>query len=204
MALYGQGKTRGKVGILGIDAATNQACAAISLNNSVSQEFIFHFLASQYDAIRKISNTGNQENLNGALVWSLLILLPPLPQQRAIAEALRDVDRLLSGLDRLIAKKRDLKQAAMQQLLTGKARLPGFHGEWVVKRLDQFAPLQRGFDLPTSQIKRGDYPVVYSNGIQNYHATFMVKAPGIVTGRSGTIGNVHFVKQDFWPHNTAL
>jgi type I restriction enzyme S subunit len=130
MALYGQGKTRGKVGILGIDAATNQACAAISLKNSASHEFIFYFLASQYDIIRKMSNTGNQENLNGALVRSILILLPPLPEQRAIAEALCDVDGLLGGLDRLIAKKRDLKQAAMEQLLTGQTRLPGFHGEW--------------------------------------------------------------------------
>ncbi len=61
--------------------------------------------------------------------------LPPLPEQRAIAAALSDVDALLGGLDRLIAKKRDLKQAAMQQLLTGQTRLPGFHGEWEVKRL---------------------------------------------------------------------
>ncbi|MBI2399179.1 MAG: restriction endonuclease subunit S [Xanthomonadales bacterium] len=56
-------------------------------------------------------------------------------EQRAIAEALSDVDALLGGLDRLIAKKRDLKQAAMQQLLTGETRLPGFHGEWVVKTI---------------------------------------------------------------------
>ena len=63
------------------------------------------------------------------------MLIPPLPEQRAIAEALSDVDALLGGLDRLIAKKRDLKQAAMQQLLTGQTRLPGFHGEWEVKRL---------------------------------------------------------------------
>ena len=60
--------------------------------------------------------------------------LPPSPEQRAIAAALSDVDALLGGLDRLIAKKRDLKQAAMQQLLTGQTRLPGFHGEWEVKR----------------------------------------------------------------------
>ncbi len=53
-----------------------------------------------------------------------------LPEQRAIAAALSDVDALLGGLDRLIAKKRDLKQAAMQQLLTGQTRLPGFSGEW--------------------------------------------------------------------------
>ena len=61
--------------------------------------------------------------------------MPRPPEQRAIAEALSDVDELLGGLDRLIAKKRDLKQAAMQQLLTGQTRLPGFHGEWEVKRL---------------------------------------------------------------------
>ena len=70
--------------------------------------------------------------------------LPPLPEQRAIAEALSDVDALLGALDRLIAKKRDLKQAAMQQLLTGQTRLPGFHGEWEVKKLGDIARIQRG------------------------------------------------------------
>ena len=68
--------------------------------------------------------------------------VPPLPEQRAIATALSDVDALLGGLDRLIAKKRDLKQAAMQQLLTGQTRLPGFHGEWEVKRLGDVASPQ--------------------------------------------------------------
>jgi type I restriction enzyme S subunit len=62
--------------------------------------------------------------------------LPALPEQRCISEALSDVDGLLSGLDRLIAKKRDLKQSAMQQLLTGQCRLPGFHGEWDTTTLE--------------------------------------------------------------------
>ena len=66
-------------------------------------------------------------------IYALPLPIPPLPEQRAIAAALSDVDALLGGLDRLIAKKRDLKQAAMQQLLTGQTRLPGFHGEWEVK-----------------------------------------------------------------------
>jgi len=64
--------------------------------------------------------------------------------------------------------------------------------------------LQRGFDLTNSQLKSGVYPVVYSNGINNYHSEYKVKAPGIVTGRSGTIGNVFIIEKDFWPHNTAL
>ena len=67
---------------------------------------------------------------NGRSLSVALLARPPLPEQRAIAAALSDVDALLGGLDRLIAKKRDLKQAAMQQLLTGQTRLPGFHGEW--------------------------------------------------------------------------
>ncbi|WP_396215543.1 restriction endonuclease subunit S [Gemmatimonas sp.] len=69
---------------------------------------------------------------------------PPLPEQRAIASALSDVDALLEGLTRLIAKKRDLKHAAMQQLLTGQIRLPGFHGEWEVKRLGEVSQVKTG------------------------------------------------------------
>jgi len=70
------------------------------------------------------------------MIARMPVPVPPTEaEQRAIAAALSDVDALLGGLDRLIAKKRDLKQAAMQQLLTGQTRLPGFHGEWEVKRL---------------------------------------------------------------------
>jgi type I restriction enzyme S subunit len=145
IALYGQGKTRGKTAMLGIAAATNQACAAITLHAAVSREFIFYSLVSQYERIRGLSNTGNQENLNGSLVRSIPVLLPPSDEQRAIAEALSDVDALLAGLDRLIAKKRDLKQAAMQQLLTGQTRLPGFTGKWKVMSLDELFRFSGGY-----------------------------------------------------------
>ncbi len=67
------------------------------------------------------------------------VTLPPLAEQRAIAEALSDVDALVGALEGLIAKRRDLKQAAMQQLLTGQKRLPGFSGEWEVKSLFELA-----------------------------------------------------------------
>ena len=161
MALYGQGKTRGKVGILGIEAATNQACAAISLKQKVSREFIFHFLASRYDAIRNLSNSGSQENLNGSLVRSISIPLPLEAEQRAVAAALSDVDALLGALDRLIAKKRDLKQAAMQQLLTGQTRLPGFHGEWETIRFADLADKTRPWSIVGgpfgSNLKASDY-----------------------------------------------
>lgn len=88
---------------------------------------------------------------------------PPLPEQRAIAEALSDVDALLGALDRLIAKKRDLKQAAMQQLLTGQTRLPGFHGEWEVTRLGEIADVKTGpfgSSLHESDYVRDGTPII--------------------------------------------
>jgi type I restriction enzyme S subunit len=76
--------------------------------------------------------------------------------------------------------------------------------EWENKPLKMIAPLQRGFDLPYSDIVDGCYPVVFSNGTGSFHNRYMVKGPGVVTGRSGTIGKVSYIQDDFWPHNTTL
>ncbi|WP_196767789.1 restriction endonuclease subunit S [Gallibacterium anatis] len=76
--------------------------------------------------------------------------------------------------------------------------------DWEVRKIGDFSPLQRGFDLPNSQLKNGNYPVVYSNGIGGFHNEFKVKAPGVVTGRSGTLGKIHYIEKDFWAHNTTL
>lgn len=65
--------------------------------------------------------------------------------------------------------------------------------DWELKRLKEVAPLQRGFDLPKYEIKHGEYPVCYSNGILNYHCSYKALGPGVFTGRSGTIGNVFFM-----------
>ena len=70
--------------------------------------------------------------------------------------------------------------------------------------MGEVAPLQRGFDLPVNQMTPGPYPVVMSNGIGGWHSKYMVKGPGVVTGRSGTIGSLHYIEQNFWPHNTSL
>lgn len=64
--------------------------------------------------------------------------------------------------------------------------------------------LQRGFDLPSAERKDGDIPIVASTGITGYHNEPRVQGPGVVTGRSGTLGAVHFVHEDFWPLNTSL
>ncbi len=126
MAMYGQGKTRGKVGLLAINATINQACAAITLKGNISVKFVLHVLNSMYDEIRDLSNSGGQENLSGGIIKNIILPFPPKEEQTAIANALSDMDGLLSELQNLIAKKQAIKTATMQQLLTGKTRLPAF------------------------------------------------------------------------------
>ena len=87
-------------------------------------------------------------HINLGILKRLHLPCPPLPEQRAIATALSDVDSLLAKLDQFIAKKRDLKQAAMQQLLTGQTRLPGFSGEWEMKRLGELL----SYEQPTKYL----------------------------------------------------
>jgi type I restriction enzyme, S subunit len=77
-------------------------------------------------------SSGSMPKISGEALRRMQLPVPPPPEQRAVTAVLNDVDRLLGALDRLISKKRDLMQAAMQQLLTGRTRLPGFQGEWSV------------------------------------------------------------------------
>ena len=94
-----------------------------------------------------------------------------------------------------------------ESVVTPKLRFPEFVGisKWVIKRCGDIAPFQRGFDLPSGEIVAGDTPIVYSNGVRNYHNVGMATGPGLVTGRSGTIGVLHYIKSgNYWPHNTSL
>ena len=126
IALYGQGITRGRVGILGIDAATNQACAALQCNEKILTICLFYICQNNYHAIRNLSNTGNQENLSGHLLKTFKIPLPPLPEQKKIAEILSTWDETIETVTKLIDAKKELKKGLMQRLLTGKTRFKEF------------------------------------------------------------------------------
>lgn len=103
-----------------------------------------YYLLKRFD-FKTFSGKSGVPGVNRNDLHREMVALPTdLEEQRAIATALSDVDALLGGLDRLIAKKRDLKQAAMQQLLTGQTRLPGFSGKWEVKPLGHDVTLLSG------------------------------------------------------------
>lgn len=134
----------GSLGIVGkvpreLDGANLTENADRITNITCSQDFLLHVLMSPLvqNIIDSIQTVGAQPKLALTRIRKFVIPQPPLPEQCAIADALNDVDALLAGLDRLIAKKRDLKRAAMQQLLTGQTRLPGFQGEWKKSTIGQ-------------------------------------------------------------------
>ena len=134
MAMYGQGKTRGTVAILEIDAAVNQACAAITIKNGNSK-FLFYQLKNSYQYIRKLSNTGNQENLNADIIKSYQVPWAPDEEQQRISAILTTQDKVIELKEMRLAEKQRQKKYLMLQLLTGKKRLPGFNGAWKVDRL---------------------------------------------------------------------
>lgn len=113
----------------------------------VDARFLQRVLSSStvISAIEESSVGSTMINLNQGTLRDLVIQAPDLHEQRSIATALSDVDVLLTKLDQLIAKKHDLKQATMQQLLTGQTRLPGFSEEWEMKRLGDVLRFQVGF-----------------------------------------------------------
>ncbi|MCI0612158.1 restriction endonuclease subunit S, partial [bacterium] len=76
--------------------------------------------------------------------------------------------------------------------------------KWRDDIFDNFVRLNRGFDLPESKVVPGEYPVVASTSITAYHKEFRVKGPGVITGRSGSLGTVQYISTDFWPLNTTL
>ncbi|AUB80326.1 restriction endonuclease subunit S [Candidatus Thiodictyon syntrophicum] len=115
--------------------------------------------------------------------------------------ALGDVDALLGGLDRLVAKKRNLKQAAMQQLLTGRTRLPGFHGAWEVNCLGNVAHIKTGSRNNEDKIEGGKYPFFVRSDVIERIDTYSHDCEAILVPGEGRIGSIfHYIRGRFDVH----
>ena len=149
-----------------------------------------------------------------------LFPLPPLPEQRAIANFLdrktAAIDELIRAKERLIELLQEKRQALITQAVTkgldpnvpmkdsGIEWLGEVPSHWDVRKLKYACVLQRGFDLPQSERRDGQVPVIGGGGITGFHDTMAVSSPAVVTGRYGTVGEVHFITQPCWPLNTSL
>lgn len=154
--------TRGRCAFIGAPATTNQSCLAINGTERMCTEYLYWFyrMWGQYLAFKYCQGT-KQQSYTANIVRNLPIYGPKdISEQQAIAEALNDIEGLIAGLDKKIAKKHLIKQGAMQQLLTGKKRLPGFTGDWIEIRLGDYTAMNSG-GTPSSSIPEyynGDIP----------------------------------------------
>lgn len=130
MAMYGQGKTRGQVAKLGIEASTNQACAAILLHNGHDPDFYFQFFVLEYEAIRELGNAGTQQNLSGGILKTVAVPVPPIEEQRRIARAIGTWDEAISKAEQLLSTSRRRNRSFAGALLSGRRRLVEYSNSW--------------------------------------------------------------------------
>jgi len=155
IGLAGQGKTRGTVAMNMVELCTNQSVAAILPSEEFNVEYLYHNLDFRYEELRQLSTgDGGRGGLNLNIINSVQIPLPPLPEQKAIAQVLSTSDAAVHTTEKLIAQKELRKKWLMQQLLTGKKRLMGFEGEWKEMKLSDL------FDRVTRKNIEGNTTVV--------------------------------------------
>ena len=154
LAMYGQGKTRGKVALLRIESTINQAFASIKPNKNYSTNFIFNYLDKSYEKIRDLSHGSNQDNLNLDIVKALQIPLPPLKEQEKIAEILTTWDEAITKQTELLEAKELQKKALMQKLLSGEVRFDGFSDKWKEVRIDKLFDFKKGQELSKEKLEK--------------------------------------------------
>lgn len=130
MAMYGQGKTRGQMAKLAIEAATNQNSAAILLSEDHEPDFYFHYLSSQYENIRDFGHSGGVSHLNAGLLKQIPVPVAPKLEQRRIASILATWDQAIVTTERLLANARKQRQSLMAVLLTGLRRYKDYGDRW--------------------------------------------------------------------------
>lgn len=175
--------TRGSCAIVGAEATTNQSCMALFGTNKMITEYLFHFYVNYGEMFAfKYCQGSKQQSYTGKIAKLLPVILPPtLEEQKAIATALSDTDELIASLEKLIVKKKAIKQGTMQQLLTppskGGKRLPGFSGEWLSIELGDYADITKlaGFEYSkyfNSYLDQGEIIVIRGTNITHNKLDF--------------------------------
>ncbi len=196
-----------------------QACFPDSVIGFIPHEKIsdVRFVKYLFDAILKkkfesYSKGSTQDNLSQEKILSLKFFVPAFEVQQKIGDILSAYDDLIENNRRRIQLLEESARMLYKEWFV-RLRFPGHEHVkvvdgvpegWETVFLGDVLLLQRGFDLPAQQRKKGKYPVCASNGICGYHNEYKVTGPGVVTGRSGSLGLVSLVAENFWPLNTVL
>ncbi|WP_405131408.1 restriction endonuclease subunit S [Paenibacillus sp. FSL H8-0317] len=219
LAMYGQGKTRGKVAILGIEATTNQANANIAVSPIVNNLFLYYQLEKQYEILRNLANEGGQANLSLSIVKNISVSISSdLSEQEKIGNLFKQLDNLIILHQRKLNNVKNLKAGLLQKMFPKngedfpEVRFPGFTDAWEQYRLGELCDeFQSGKNINLEYIwDKGDesrYPVFGGNGLRGYTDTYNHDGIYALIGRQGALcGNMNlsYGKAYFTEHAIAV
>lgn len=175
IGLAGQGKTRGTAAINRVELCTNQSIAAIYPTEHHNSDYLYYSLDSRYDELRSLSTGGEgRGGLNLSIIRNILVTFPQKHEQDRIAASLSDIDLLVEKLEELVKKKKNIKQGAMQELLTGKRRLLGFGvkdglkrteigmipTDWSIKTCEELGSFYKGRGISSKDLVQDGLPCI--------------------------------------------
>jgi type I restriction enzyme S subunit len=163
----------GKSAIMADEMAVSQHFIAWQCGPRISNIYLYYRLQAQKQEFERIAMGNTIKTIGLPYFKSFQLPLPSIEEQRAIALALSDVDAMIASLDRLIAKKRDIKQATMQELLTGKRRLSGYSGKWEVKKLGEIGNFSKGKGIRKDEVVADGIPCIRYGEIYTQHNDYV-------------------------------
>lgn len=194
----------GKNAILRRDGACNQQINAVVPNDSYDANFLYYVFLNNKNYLLANAGVTATSIISKRTFSGLVFPVPPTrEEQEVIAEMLGDADELIESLQQLIAKNRAIKQGAMQALLTGRQRLPGFADEWTEKSLAELAEFSPGEYLAKSDYRDGRFVVQGAGSEMGMHDSANFPTAVTVVGRVGTVGNPRFIQRGCWVNNNA-
>ena len=203
-----------KAVVVEVDGICSTDILVFEPKNKVPPVYIVALLhTDQFIQYAKQTTDGvNHPRTSWASLREFPVEIPPILEQQKIAAVLFKIQQAIEIQEAIIEKTRELKKSTLHHIFTH-----GLRGErlketeigqipegWLVQNFGEFATLHRGYDLPIQDRTSGSVPIVGSNGVVGYHNVVKIKGPGVVTGRSGSIGISYYVEDDYWPLNTGL
>lgn len=184
------------------------------ITNRVFPEYIGYYmrLPSFRGEFRAFSTMTTRASLRNEDLLGLEVDIPPIEIQKQIAGILSAYDDLIENNQKQIKLLKEAAQRLYKEWFVD-LRFPGHENTkivdgvpegWSRTNINEILTFHRGYDLTKNEMKAGRYPVVGSTTVIGYHNEFKIKGPGIVTGRSGSLGKYQFIWDNFWPHNTSL
>lgn len=196
--------TIGEIRISVCEITINQGFKALIVNDDVSNEWLYYYLLTLKNKMVEKAIGSTFLELSRKETKKLDLLCPKIEEQIAIANILTHIDELIASLQKLIEKKRAVKQGAMQELLTGKKRLPRFNGGWYQTTISSVLSIGHGKSQKEIEDINGKYPILATSGEIGRTNEFIYDKPSVLIGRKGTIDKPQYMDKPFWTIDTLF